>query len=191
MYLLYADEAGSIHDPNQAHFVLAGVSLFERTGHWIEQEMNQIARRFSPLDPYQVEFHGSPMRFGNEGWETHPFRERIQAQIDVLTACVFRRHPRDLRLFGAVIRKAAVPGEDIAELAFEQLCSRFDHFGRGCIVHTTDRSAGSSSLTNLRLNSAFRLWHGNLSTKGIPGDELAIMQRFQSFWIRKRRDCFN
>jgi len=191
MYLLYADEAGSIHDPNQAHFVLAGVSLFERTGHWIEQEMNQIARRFSPLDPYQVEFHGSPMRFGNEGWETHPFRERIQAQIDVLTACVFRRHPRDLRLFGAVIRKAAVPGEDIAELAFEQLCSRFDHFlarmyrthnrpERGLIIF--DKSA-----TEQRI----RLWHGNLSTKGIPGDELAIMQRFQSFWIRKRRDCFN
>lgn len=128
MFLLYADEAGSLHDPKQAYFVLAGVSLFERSGHWIEQEMNNLARRFSPLDPYQIEFHGSPMRFGCEGWEPHPFRERIQAQIDVLTKCVRGRHPRDVRLFGVAIRKAAVPGEDVAEMAFEQLCSRFDHY---------------------------------------------------------------
>ncbi len=128
MFLLYADEAGSIQDPNQAYFVLAGLCLFERAGHWIEQEMNHVARRFSPLDPYQIEFHGSPMRFGCEGWESHPFRERIQAQIDILTTCIRGRFPRDIRLFGVAVRKAAVPGEDVAEMAFEQLCSRFDHF---------------------------------------------------------------
>ena len=128
MFLLYADESGSIQDPSQAHFVLAGISLFERTGHWIEQEMNHVARRFSPLDPYQIEFHGAPMRAGTEGWSPHPFRERIQAQIDVLETCIQNRHPRDIRLFGVVIRKAAFPGEDIAEMAFEQLCSRFDHY---------------------------------------------------------------
>lgn len=128
MYLLYADEAGSISDPHQAYFVLAGVALFERTGHWIEQELNHIARQFSPLDPYQMEFHGSPMRFGADGWEHHEFRDRIQAQIDALRVCICDRHPRDVRLFASVIRKAAVPGEDVAEIAFEQLCSRFDHY---------------------------------------------------------------
>lgn len=128
MHLLYADESGSIPNPDQAYFVLSDLSVFERTGHWIEQEINRILRRFSPLDPYQIELHGAPMRFGAEGWELHPFRDRIQAQIDILRTCVCNRHPRDLRLFGTVIRKAAVPGQDVAEIAFEQLCSRFDHY---------------------------------------------------------------
>lgn len=142
MYLLYADEAGSIADPHQGFFVLAGVAVFERTAHWVEQEMNHIARRFSPLDPYQIEFHGSPMRYGTDGWEAHPFRDRIQAQIDVLQACVSDRYPRDIRLFASVVRKAAVSGEDIAEIAFEQLCSRFDHYLARLYRNTTRAERG-------------------------------------------------
>ena len=68
------------------------------------------------------------MRFGTDGWELHPFRTRVQAQIDILRTCILNRHPRDVRLFGAVVRKDAIPGQDAAELAFEQLCSRFDHY---------------------------------------------------------------
>lgn len=33
MYLLYVDESGSPGDPNQKHFVLAGVAVFERETH--------------------------------------------------------------------------------------------------------------------------------------------------------------
>jgi hypothetical protein len=128
MHLLYADESGSVTDPNQAFFILAGLSVFERSGHWIEQELNTIARRFSPIDPYMLEFHGSPMRSGFEGWERHSFSDRIQAMHDALDTCVCQRSPRDVRLFAAVVRKAAVAGQDPAEIAFEQLCSRFDHY---------------------------------------------------------------
>ena len=102
--------------------------MFERSTHWIEQEMNSIARRFSPINPYDIEFHGAPMRFGDHGWGAFPFRDRVQAMIDVLDTCVCSHHPRDIRLFATVIRKAAIPGEDAAELAFEQMCSRFDHY---------------------------------------------------------------
>jgi hypothetical protein len=52
MYLLYADESGSISDPSQRHFVLAGVAVFEREPHWIEQELNEIAARFDPGQPH-------------------------------------------------------------------------------------------------------------------------------------------
>jgi hypothetical protein len=44
MHLLYADESGSLADPAQRHFVLAGVSVFEREPHWIEQELGQDRR---------------------------------------------------------------------------------------------------------------------------------------------------
>jgi hypothetical protein len=127
MQLLYADESGSIADPNQQHFVLAGVSVFERETHWIEVELNKIAARFSPHLPYDVELHGSPMKNGRHGWDRHPQADRHQAIIDALNVGVCRRNPH-VRLFAAVLEKKNFAGQDIAQVAFEQLSSRFDQY---------------------------------------------------------------
>jgi hypothetical protein len=77
VHLLYLDESGSASDPNQQYFVLAGVSVFEREAHWVEQELNKVAVRFSPADPYSVELHGSPMRSGNGAWRRHSKESRF------------------------------------------------------------------------------------------------------------------
>lgn len=127
MHLLYADESGSIGDPGQQHFVLAGVSVFERETHWIEGELNKIAARFSPHHPHAVELHGSPMRTGRNGWDRHPQADRHQAIIDALNVGVCHRHPH-VRIFAAVLEKKKFAGQDIAEVAFEQLSSRFDQY---------------------------------------------------------------
>lgn len=128
MHLLYADESGSIADPNQQHFVLAGVSVFERETHWIESELNQIASRFAPHDPHSIELHGSPMRTGRNGWDTYAQADRHQAILDALTTGICVRHPRHVRIFAAVLEKKNFAGQDIAQVAFEQLSSRFDQF---------------------------------------------------------------
>lgn len=128
MHLLYLDESGSVPDPSQRHFVLAGVSVFERTAHWVEQNLNQVASRFNPQIPHIVELHGSPMRSGREGWKAHPLKDRLTAITDALQAGIHQFHPKGVRLFGAVIRKAALSGEDPVEHAFEQLASRFDRY---------------------------------------------------------------
>ena len=96
MHLLYADESGSIGDPAQNHFVLAGVSVFERETHWVETELNKIAARFSPHAPHDIELHGSPMRTGRHGWDQHPQADRHQAIIDALNVGVWA----DTRTFG-------------------------------------------------------------------------------------------
>lgn len=128
MHLLYVDESGSVADPNQKHFVLAGVSVFERKSHWIEQKLNEIARRFSPEDPHAIELHGSPMRSGRDDWkERAQLADRLKAITDALKAGV-ADNSQGVRLFGAVIQKEAVAGEDPVTLAFEQLSSRFDLF---------------------------------------------------------------
>jgi hypothetical protein len=128
MHLLYADESGSIGDPNQKFFVLAGVSVFERETHWIESELNKIAARFSPQNPQSVELHGSPMRTGRNGWDKHPQIDRHQAILDALSLGICNRHPRHVRIFAAALEKGHFAGQDIAEVAFEQLSSRFDQF---------------------------------------------------------------
>ena len=72
MHLLYMDESGSVHDPKQNFFVLAGISIFERQGFWLSQELDNIAARFNPADPASVELHGNPMMSGKGMWRNYP-----------------------------------------------------------------------------------------------------------------------
>jgi hypothetical protein len=162
MHLLYLDESGSVADPNQTYFVLAGICVYERAAHWIEEDLNAIARRFEPSDPYSVELHGSPMRSGRDGWkERAPLQARIDAIKDALSVGVNkRRYPRDTRLFGAVVKKAALAGSDPVEHAFEQLCNRFDLFLRRLYAKHNDPQRGiilfDKSTTEQRIQTLAR-----------------------------------
>ncbi|WP_457594682.1 DUF3800 domain-containing protein [Hydrogenimonas sp.] len=124
MYLLYADESGSLADPNQDFFILSGIAVFERRTYWVEKDLIEISERFSPDDPFAIELHGSPMRSGKECWRGKPPEERLQAAKDALELC--KKH--QIKLFAAVIHKPSASGIDILELAFEQLSSRYDQF---------------------------------------------------------------
>lgn len=126
MYLLYVDESGTTHDPEQQYFVLAGFCVFERQGYWIANELDKIASRFDPADQAAVELHGSPMFVGRGRWRSHPKDDRHLAIEDALTVFL-QSHPSN-RLFASVIKKSAVSPRDPVEAAFEQLASRFDKY---------------------------------------------------------------
>lgn len=126
MYLLYADESGSVHDAKQQMFVLAGFCVFERQGFWIANGLDQIAARFNPADPASVELHGSPMHTGRGMFRQFPKADRLQAFEDALK--VFVASHQSNRLFASVVNKAKVSPADPVEFAFEQLASRFDHY---------------------------------------------------------------
>ncbi len=142
MHLLYLDESGSASDPNQRYFVLAGVSVFERKTHWIEQALNKVAQRFSPDNPHDVELHGSPMRSGKGTWLHHPRADREDAIREALSVGVASQERSGVRLFAAVIDKAAANGRDPVELAFEQLTSRFDQFLKRLYIKHGDAQRG-------------------------------------------------
>lgn len=161
MHLLYLDESGSIADPNQKYFVLAGVSVFERTTHWVEQKLNAIAEPFAPHAPHTIELHGSPMRSGRDGWKSHPLPDRLQAIKDALRVGVADHSPKNIRLFGAAVRKAALAGkQDPVEHAFEQISSRFDMFLKRIYAKHGDRQRGlillDKSSTELRIQTLAR-----------------------------------
>ncbi len=155
MHLLYVDESGSLTDPSQKFFILSGVSIFERKTHWIEHQMNEIAKRFSPEDHYAIEFHGSPMRSGKSEWRQFLMTDRIQAIKDCLQ--VIPDSKGKIRLFAAVSERGAGNGEDPIKSCFEQLASRFDmylrrlHHGgntqRGIAVF--DKSTTEKSIQNM------------------------------------------
>lgn len=126
MHLLYVDHSGEPTDPKQRFIVLAGLSIFERQGCWISQELDRIAGRFDPADPGSIEFHRSPMRQGRDGWDGFSVPDRMQAMLDALN--VFATSNPQNRIFAAVVEPAAISPRDAIEYAFEQVASRFDQY---------------------------------------------------------------
>ncbi len=126
MHLLYVDESGTPTDPNLSYFVLSGISIFERETHWVEQELNKIAARFNPIDPYAVELHGSPMRSGRGFWKSIPLELRIRAMEDALS--VLAQRQGRIRIFASVVERSMMQADDPIFSCFEQIASRFDMY---------------------------------------------------------------
>ena len=126
MYLLYVDESGSIDDPNSNYLVLAGISVYERQTHWLETHVTNIAARFNPAHPEEVELHAGPMRSGKDGWTGFPAQARVQAVTDVLA--LLGDPQMKVRVFAAVIEKTLLPVHEIMPHAFEKLATEFDNY---------------------------------------------------------------
>lgn len=124
MHLLYLDESGSTREPGVQHIVLAGVSFFERSTHWAEQKLNDVVRGVTAGDIYEVELHGSPMHGGRGMWRRIPADIRRETIKEALRVGVGDN--RDARVFAAVIKRDTCGVRDPVELAFEELCRRYD-----------------------------------------------------------------
>lgn len=155
MNLLYVDEAGSPHDLKQVYFALTGVSVFERQGYWLSEELNRIASRFNSEDPGSVELHGSAMLTGRGFWRKFPLEDRVDAIKDSLR--LLSQTHLSPTIFACVVKKAVIVPRNPIEVAFEQLASRFDYFltrsrnkgnnQRGLIIF--DKSIYESTLQKL------------------------------------------
>jgi hypothetical protein len=125
MYLLYLDHAGAVEDPAQKHFVLAGISVFERQTYWLSQELDSIAAWFNAADPASLELHGSQMHGGRgKKWRCFPVQDRVRAISDALAA--FSRSHITNTLFGVAVKKPTDDPGAAVNIAFEQICSMFD-----------------------------------------------------------------
>lgn len=122
MYLFYVDESGSPGDPNQKYFVLAGLAVFERQTHWLEQKLEELAKCIDSQEPEKLEFHGSPMRSGKNEWRRFTKQQRETWIKDGLQICA---DARQTPLFAAVVKRerAAHDGIDPVLYCFEQLAS--------------------------------------------------------------------
>jgi len=140
MHLLYLDESGHAHDPNTEFFVLAGFSVFERSTHWLETAMTPIAARFDAANPASIEFHGAPMRAGNDPWRAFAPAERVQAVVDILS--LLADPQMKLRVFASVIEKSTMPADQILTSSFEHLAHRFDQHLANMFARRKDPQRG-------------------------------------------------
>lgn len=124
MHLLYLDESGNPDDPADKHFILAGVSAFEKNTHFLSTSADAIQSKHFPGSP-PIDFHAQHIRTGKGFWRSQEQSVRDEVLRDL--ADVLSKSYASVRLFGAVVEKTAeCHGEDAVKAATEQVCKRFD-----------------------------------------------------------------
>ena len=138
MYLLYADESGDEKNTSEEHFVLAGISIFERQVHWLSQQLDALETTiFGPppaaneptafLRP--IEFHAAAIQARKKApWDSLSPAD-TQRILDEIAALISGCHDT-CTLFAIVVHKASFPNEDPVEIAFGELARRFDLYLR-------------------------------------------------------------
>lgn len=156
MQLLYLDDSGSANNPNEDYLVLGGVSVYEDQAPWITSELDKLAQSIHPADPHSVEFHAAEIFARRKPPWRNMSREEAQGVIKAVLGVLHRSY-ESARAFACAVHKASFPGRDPVELAFEDLCSRFEMYlnrrrsegnrDRGLLI--IDRSAYETTLQRM------------------------------------------
>lgn len=158
MYLLYLDDSGSPQNKNEKNLVIAGVSVFERQLHWLNEKLDALAAEINPSDASIVEFHAAEIFSGRKPpWSGFPQKtDRIAILKKVLS--ILAEANDEVTAFACIIEKSCYPAFDPVELAFEDISGRFDMYlkrkyaiegrpERGLIIF--DESTYENALQNL------------------------------------------
>jgi len=142
MYIFYLDDAGSTRNAGEKNLVLGGISVYERHAYWFTSQLDAIASRIDSTNPNNVEFHASEIFSGKTPpWDRFKEKEeRIQIIKDVLN--VVKRSYGENKVFACVVHKESFPGRDPMEMAFEDLCSRFNRYLSKLYSTSGNRSKG-------------------------------------------------
>lgn len=125
MFLLYIDGSGSVGNPDEKHFILAGVAVFERQIFHMIEELDSLVNSFNLGPSNQIELHGSPMYQGKRGpWSTVQRAQRLTMMHDALQ--VLTHASQSVRAFGVAVDKQSIAPKDPVEYAFEEISNRFN-----------------------------------------------------------------
>ena len=133
LHSLYVDDTGDVANANETHFVLGGISVFERGLYDQIKLADDCVASFKLGDPHDIELHGSAMYNGRDGlWRSvnhRPTREDF-----IKTALATLEGHASVRLFAVIVDKS-IAGIDPIAYAFEEICNRFNLF----ITRNNDR----------------------------------------------------
>ena len=139
MHLLYLDDSGSAANVKEEYLVLGGVSVYETQPYWISQKLDELAADLSAVD---IEFHASAT-FARKfpPWDDLNHNEArgvIKSVLNVLA----NEANEAVRAFACAVHKQSYPTKDPMEVAFEDLCSRFDQYLKRRYQSSGDRQRG-------------------------------------------------
>lgn len=125
MYPLYLDDSGSPANKKEEYFVLGGVCILDQNVRWLSKQLDDLATAIHPIDPGGLEFHASEIFSARKApWNSiKDKKDRAKVLKDVLSPL---RRVRNGMVFACAIHKKSFQGFDPVELAFEDLCTRFE-----------------------------------------------------------------
>lgn len=127
MHVLYVDDSGSARNVSEEFLVLGSLSVFEAQANFFIQELDKLAISLNPNDRYSVEFHASEILSGRQPlWNKLSRHERrgVIKQVLRIVAAAYD----SVRVFACAVHMASIPDRDPMEIAFEDICNRFDFF---------------------------------------------------------------
>ncbi len=125
MHLLYLDDSGSGPNLNEDYLVLGGLSVYEAQAYYFTQEMDRLAQSIDPANPHDIEFHASEIFSRRRSpWNTMS-RDEVQGVIKAVLRIVSQSY-ESARVFACAVHKPSYPARDPMDVAFEDMCSRFD-----------------------------------------------------------------
>ena len=166
MYLLYLDESGNENDARDRYFVLAGLALFERQIHYLNERLERVQENYFPNRP-PIPFHASAIRAGRRFWRSVSKEKRQDILNDVITAITATDDHGGLRLYAAAIEKdSELYGEHAVEVATEQVCKRFDTFLTRRYLEHHDPQRGLLIFSEGRFDARAKLWVREFRRRG-------------------------
>ena len=150
-------------NPNEQHFVLAGIAVFERQIYHLISTTDEFVSSLNLGHAHDVELHGSVMASGKKTpWKAMRRRDRldtIERGLDLLRGAHW-----GVRAFAVVVDKHAESTTDPVEYAFEEICNRFNLF--------------LARLWRKRRRSASRAdRNGQVALRGSSAETLATLSR--------------
>ena len=143
MYLLYLDDSGSPRNVEESHFILGGFIVPEKNLFWINKKLDELASKIQ--QKYEItdaiEFHASDIA-GGKGmpWKEITIKqERLELLKKVLLVAADNRN--DINILACAVEKNSIT-QDPVELAFEDICSRFQQFLQRKHVSKNESSNG-------------------------------------------------
>ncbi|NII25771.1 DUF3800 domain-containing protein [Pseudoflavitalea sp. X16] len=125
MHLLYLDDSGSVNNPKEEYVVLGGISIYETQGYYLSNELDKIAQSIDPRNYSNIEFHASEIfSRRNSPWDKLS-KEEAQGVIKAVLK-VLANSSNSTYAFACAIHKGSFTGNHSLNLAFEDLCQRFD-----------------------------------------------------------------
>ena len=136
---------------------MAGFIIHETKLFWINKHLDDLALNISSEFPDSIEFHASEIYAAKiDIWKALNKEDRKKLIKDVLD--VVGRESKNVAVVGCAVKKNDYADTDPVELAFKELCSRFDLFlkrqyhnenkkDQGLIIF--DESSHETSIQNL------------------------------------------
>ncbi len=172
MYVLYLDESGNPGDPADKNFVLAGITLPERSIHFLAQQMDAVQTKHFPGSP-PIEFHANAIKSGRGFWRRVD-KEKREAVLTDIGAAIAQVKEGNVIAFAAVIEKDYEWHSEAAiRKVLEIVCNRFNLFLKIRYKDYGDQQRGLLVFAESQYQQRAKIWVNDFKRLGTQWGVLA------------------